>query len=308
VRLGRLGHYRHVVWMVDAKAADNHDIFLRDGPPITLLRYTSARGRSSTLAAYVQGGGQLWLMGGGAGTASIVEFNSTRNDEGSQVYSNAENELVRGRLMFDGAHWQSAFTTAKGFLSFERSPAAEAIAATPWTHPDHWTGGELRSPDYRRLPAEMRHRDPSTDPLPPTRKDFQGTLYYLTSYPCEYLIEPNVITEDVDPSPEGVRIASTLDTLVDVSAFTGLRRSPAPTMTYYHGPEVNRFVFSGFAPWDFHRDDAIALTDFVLQDIWGLSRQPVDRGSPGATATGARPATAKRVWARGTAGSGAGYQ
>jgi hypothetical protein len=87
-----------------------------------------------------------------------------------------------------------------------------------------------------------------------------------------------------------------------------LRRSPVPTMTYYHGLEANRFVFSGFAPWDFHRDDAIALTDFVLQDIWGLSRQPVDRGSPGATATGARPATAKRVWARGTAGSGAGYQ
>src|SRR5205814_10423299 len=106
--------------------------------------------------AYVQGGGQVWLMGGGAATASIFEFNTTRNDEGSPVYSNAENELVRGRLMYDGAHWQSAFSSAKGVLSFQRSPAAEAIAAVPWTHPDHWTGGELHSPDYRRLPAELR--------------------------------------------------------------------------------------------------------------------------------------------------------
>ena len=62
-------------------------------------------------------------------------------------------------------------------------------------------------------------------------EDFQGTLYYLTGYSCEYLIEPNLITEDVDPSQEGVRIASTLDTLMDVSAFTALRRSPAPVMT-----------------------------------------------------------------------------
>jgi hypothetical protein len=27
------------------------------------------------------------------------------------------------------------------------------------------------------------------------------------------------------------------------------------------------------------RQDCIGLIDFVLQDIWGLSRQPIDRGS-----------------------------
>ena len=93
-----------------------------------------------------------------------------------------------------------------------------------------------------------------------------------------------------------------------------LRRSPAPTMTYYHGSEANRFVFTGFAPWDFRRDDVIALTDFVLQDIWGLRRQPVDRGlvrggppgRPGAVRAARTRGTAAR--ARGTAGEGGGYE
>jgi hypothetical protein len=96
-----------------------------------------------------------------------------------------------------------------------------------------------------------------------------------------------------------VRIASTLDTLYEASSQL-LIKNPAPIMTWYHGAEANRFVFSGFAPWVFHRDDVIALTDFVLQDLWGLGRQPVDRGSPGGTSAPARPAAVRSVWARGT--------
>jgi hypothetical protein len=81
----------------------------------------------------------------------------------------------------------------------------------------------------------------------------------------------------VDPSPDQVRIASVMDTLYEGSS-SQILRSPAPTMTWYHGRDANRFVFSGFAPWDFRREQCIALTDFVLQDLWGLTRQPVDRG------------------------------
>jgi len=131
-------------------------------------------------------------------------------------------------------------------------------------------------------------------------------LYYPSVYACEYLMVPNVITEDVDPSETGVRIASTLDTLYDASSFL-LIRSPAPIMTWYHGAEANRFVFTGFAPWLFHRDDVIGLTDFVLQDLWGLTREPVVRGPARGVAAG-RPGAVRATRTRGTAGRSGGYE
>jgi hypothetical protein len=111
----------------------------------------------------------------------------------------------------------------------------------------------------------------------------------------------------VDLSPEYVHMASVLDTLIDASA-AALLRSPAPTMTWYHGSQANRFVFSGFAPWDFRRDDAIALVDFVLQDLWGLDRRPVDRGLAGASVSRPRPAATRALRGRGTAAARPGYQ
>jgi hypothetical protein len=196
-------------------------------------------------------------------------------------------------------------------VSITRSPRASAIAASPWSHEDAWGGGTVSSPDYRRLPAQLRDRDPAIDPLPPTRLARQGSLYYRTGYTCEYLIEPNEVMEDVDLSPEGERTASVLDTLMEATSLV-LRRSPAPTMTYYHGFEANRFVFSGFAPWDFRREDAIALVDFVLQDLWGLTRTPVDRGSIAGAAAHApragRPGTSGARRVRGTPEGRSGYE
>ena len=43
-------------------------------------------------------------------------------------------------------------------------------------------------------------------------------------------------------------------------------------MTYYHGPHGERVVFSGFNFWSFRRDGCVQLVDFVLQQIWHLSR------------------------------------
>jgi len=71
-----------------------------------------------------------------------------------------------------------------------------------------------------------------------------------------------------------------------VQAASGqLLLSPAPAMSYYHGANAQQFVFSGFAPWDFARAEGIQLVDFVLQDIWGMSRVNIDRGAvvPGAS-------------------------
>jgi hypothetical protein len=289
VPLSTLGRYKNVVWLADVESAKLHEVLPLSGTPISVLRYTSAPGRASALAAYVQAGGRVWLAGGGAGSASIDGFNKPVNDGEGRTYGNDAGELVPGRLMYDGAHWQSSFTFGNALISFRRSGAAERIAGAPWTHRDPWTGGEMRAPDYLRLPAELGWRDPATDPLPPTRRANQSGLYYRSGFPCEYLLTGNFVTEDMDPSDEGVQIMSTLDTLIDASSFL-LRRSPAPTMTWYHGAGANRFVFSGFAPWDFRRADCIALADFVLQDLWGLVRRPVDRGVPAGSVAGPRPA------------------
>jgi hypothetical protein len=48
-----------------------------------------------------------------------------------------------------------------------------------------------------------------------------------------------------------------------------------PLMTYYHGANADRSVFSGFGVWDVARADAQVLADFVLQQIWGLTRTTV---------------------------------
>jgi hypothetical protein len=43
-------------------------------------------------------------------------------------------------------------------------------------------------------------------------------------------------------------------------------------MTYYHGRENAPLVFSGTSLWDFRRQDCVALVDFVLGRLWGLSK------------------------------------
>ena len=304
VPLETLGHYRHIVWLMDRRGATNPGT---DVYPISVLRFMSGRGRASTLSAYVQSGGSVWLMGNGGTATTSPFFDDGRNNTTiTNVYENSLNELVPGRMMYDAAHWQSGFATTKSAVTLTRSPSADAIAAAPWAHPDRWSGGEVRAPDYRKLPEQLHAIQLDADPLPPTRLPFGPDLYHPTGLACEYLMIPNVVTEDVDPAETGVRIASTLDTLYDASSFQ-LFRSPAPIMTYYHGADVNRFVFTGFEAWLLHRDDFIALADFVLQDIWGLTRQPVDRGLAGGGAA-ARPGAPSARVVRGTAGSRTGYE
>ena len=56
-------------------------------------------------------------------------------------------------------------------------------------------------------------------------------------------------------------------------------------MTYYHGQENAPLVFSGTSIWDFRRQDCLALVDFVLGRLWGLSKSTALR----AARRGARP-------------------
>ena len=137
----------------------------------------------------------------------------------------------------------------------------------------------------------MRWRTAATDPIPPTRLSSGAGLFYPTSYPSEYLISNNSIIEDVNPDPDVIEERTVLDTMFTSHSIV-LLRANAPTMTYYHGNEANQFVFSGFAPWGYARQDCMALIDFVLQDIWGLPRQSIDRGSisPAIQGRGASPA------------------
>jgi len=122
-----------------------------------------------------------------------------------------------------------------------------------------WSGqgttGTLAAPDYVRLPAALRLRDPASDPLPPTRLASQRGLFYLSGNDVRVRFGPNAIVEDTDSDPDVVHLASTLDTLIDASS-TGLLTSPAPVMTYYHGRDNAVCLFSGFDLWSWTRSDA----------------------------------------------------
>jgi hypothetical protein len=43
-------------------------------------------------------------------------------------------------------------------------------------------------------------------------------------------------------------------------------------MTYYHGADNPPLILTGFNLWNFRRSDCAALVDFVLQQMWGLTR------------------------------------
>jgi len=277
VRLATLGKYQHVVWVIDARGAT----FSRPGSdpnqPTTSLRYMSVPGRFNALAAYVKQGGKLWLMGGGGGYATTFPWNSANNDGGGVTFSNAQGELIPGRFMYDLVSWRSEFKVVAANVTILRD-----LGRNP-----SWPG----VPDYNRLPAEMRNRTIANSPFPPGRAGQGNSVYYKQTTDVEFMSLQNFVLEDLDPNPDVIDEQSVLDSLYWVRSFQlpavplSFRRV---TMTYYHGPLSSPLVFTGFAPWDYVRADAQSLVDFVLQDIWGLTRTaPV---APRAVALPARPA------------------
>ncbi len=295
VLLSKIGKYRNIMWLVDDRGAQYTENLDQSIFPVTALYSMSGPGRASTLAAYIQLRGRVWMAGGGSAYASLAQFDKRANNQGqTTVFSSASQfgELAPSRVMYDGAHWQSTVAVTKGSVTTFRydytvrvrhpdntENDTTYVVRPAWSHFNPFTNVALSRPAYEKLPPEIRWRTPDLEPLPPTRLSSQAGLFYQTSYACEYISQNNSIIEDVDPDPESERNITVLDTLYQAQGIVLLTNGRAPTMTYYHGNQANQFVFTGFAPWNYVRQDCIGLIDFVLQDIWGLSRQPVDRGS-----------------------------
>jgi len=289
VPLATLGKYKYVIWYVDRSSA------LRTNPPhdpsrgMVALRFmcgTPDQGAPNTLATYLRQGGSAWLFGGGAATATLIEWDAGTKNE----YIDRENELVSGRFMFDYAHWRTKIETQNQVQS----------AVLNWNHPRFHSTSPSRgwdgAPDYSKLLASAqyltaRQRGLVDDDPPPLRRP--ESLWYAFQFDSELLTNPNFIIEDLNGDEPG-GVISTLDTVY----VTLEGAQDRPIMTLYHGidfqkmhflssfPDTGspppvfepaRFVFSGFPLWFFSRPQQIALVDFVLQDIWGLTREPLPR-------------------------------
>ena len=186
-------------------------------------------------------------------------------------------ELVPGRFMYELPHWRSE-------LRVSRAPAT--IVRFTGRFGDSANTSAPGSP-YGQLPARMRRKsDDVADPLPPQRAS--PSDFYQSVFDVEFLQKDNVITENV---PAALDVAeeeqSTLDTLYRATG-SSLPQNPGDTrhtvvMTHYHGPGIAQgFVFTGFNFWNFKRADCQTLVDFVLQELWHLSRD--SSASRGATA------------------------
>ena len=278
VPLSVLSQYRQVMWMTDDVGATYTGSPVELLAPTTSLRLMSSPGQMNTLSAYVAQGGKLWLSGGGAAYTTLVAWG--RRNTPSDDWTNTDQELIAGRFMFDFAHWQSSVVIR---------PARQALINTPewapWLNAQMgrgWSGHgidrNLNQPDYSKLAAFqiLQARTCTSDPPPPLR--FCDPFFWQRPYPAEFIgrvppssSPPNYVREDADPRPNHERLESTLDTLY--LAVGGSMPGPLPVMTYYHGFESGPVVFSGFPIWYFQRVQCQAIVDFVLQDIWGLSRR-----------------------------------
>ena len=288
VPLSQLANYRHVLWIVDASGALNPWPSQSALLPPTSLRAMCSPGRVNPLVAYIHGGGRVWLAGGGAALASLMAFNVLENDvSGTVRFDYAHGELIPGRLMYDVGHVRTELSVASAPTVPERSPAARG----GWS--GHGPDGTLAAPDYSRLPAQLRPRSPDTDPMPPTRLASQTALFYTQNGTQEFVSAPNEIVEDMDAGVNGVRMESTLDSLYEVS-HSSFATPRGIAMTYYHGREHAPFVFTGLPLWAWTRTDAQGLVDFVLQDLWGLTRSgPSVNRAAGAATPPRRVATAR---------------
>jgi len=267
VPLATLGQYAHVIWLTDATSAikNNPGTDLKDG--LCALRYMTSGGHASSLAAYVQQGGQVWLTGGGIGMASSAFYNKTSNDPPAGFGAGwtftsdpaSLSELIPGRMMYDMVHWQSEFKVSAG--------SNDVIFRDLGRYDSNTVGKPAM---YNLLPPTMRFKSPATDPLPPLRG--VATDFYVTApVPVEYLSQPNWIQEDRNPSPLIEDLQSALDTLYSARANQLVQGAHNACMTVYRGHDtIHPIIFTGFSMWQFARPDLQQLVDAVLQGEWGI--------------------------------------
>ncbi len=296
VPFSTLAQYRHIIWLVDHYGGTNTAGPTNSIAPMGTLHYMCTPGHNNTFSTYTYAGGQVWLMGGAAANASLWSYDATGTDDNNhdygfsitKVYAGAgyahrpgKEELQPGRLMYDGAHWQSMMAYQVTVARVIRG--ARALIPSWIDQPGYRYANPIHRPDFNQLPAQMNtHTNPASDPtngeaIPLTRPTSYGSQWWSTSnsVDVEYLLYPNSIYEDMNPSAVAETLESSLDTLMDLRgsnlANTGATYEPV-TMTWYHGVNAPNFVFSGFPVWAWRRSDVQMLFDFVLQRIWGLSK------------------------------------
>ena len=233
---------------------------------------------------YTRLGGNVWLAGGGAALASLMEFDSRSNNTSSNMIFAAGTDLWSQSYVVRMGHLRSKVSASRSYGQIIKSSAATRT----WS--GHGPNGDLRAPDYSKLPAMLSFRAPATDPLPPTRPATQSNLFYTSSTGIE-CAHGTVVEEDFG-TPGSPRIESALDTLYD-GAGSQVHLPPSPTMLYYHGREHAPVLYSGFDLWSWSRTECQALVDFVMQEIWGLHRTGALSASVHATSAAGPKATLK---------------
>jgi len=280
VPLSLLTQYHHVVWYTDENSA------VTDGA----LRLMSHPGYASSLAAYVLQGGKVWLCGGGAAYATLIDWNKPGTPPNEYTNLEPNPELGPGRFMYDFAHWRVGIRMNEATSA--RKFGTSSFGSGTNRPGRHWPPNPPLPtpplpPNYGLLPDALLPKSAATDPPPPFRSN--DPYWLRVDYKAEYIDAPTFIREDYDDDPEMVREYSTLDTLyLTVGSIAGPNN---PVMTYYHGRENQPLVFSGFNIWYWQRSHCIALVDWVLQQVWGLTR---DLDAPREPTVAARAPVAAR--------------
>ena len=297
VTLQLLTRYSHVLWLTDFDGAAPE--FNNSQGTIPMMRWMSNAANVRLLEDYSRLGGKVWVAGGGVALASLIDFDIRSNNTTTNMVFTGPDLSTRS-FVVSAAHLRSRIEVSRSTIALQKSTAATKT----WS--GHGPDGIERSPDYSRLPEQLSYRSAATDALPPTRPPSQANKFYLSTAGLEFA--HGAILEEDFGSPGAPRIESALDTLF--GAFgSRVTLAPAPAMFYYHGRDNAPVLYSGFDLWSWTRPDAQALVDFVMQDVWGLSRTGA-LGAPAPNAAtrwnGSRPAKpgAKRVNADGSPPAG----
>jgi len=279
VPLSLLGQYRHIVWYTDETGASYTSSPNDRSTPITALRLVNSPGRPVILSTYMtQGyltnGGKVWLCGGGAAYATLVTWNKANTAPSEYTSIEPNPELRPGRMMYDFAHWREGvqMLPAVNARRFGLNTGGSAGVGTnrPGRHwpPNPPLPTPPAPPNYALLPTNLDPKSLTTDPPPPLRNP--DSFWLRGEYSAEYIHRATFIREDYNDDPDIVTEFSTLDTLYLARGGTAVPNSPV--MTFYHGRENQPLVFSGFNFWYWRRPQCIQLVDWVLQSVWGLTR------------------------------------
>jgi hypothetical protein len=254
VPLSELGRFRNLIWISDEVASTRAGSGFTQATATSGLRYMNDRNRVNTLATYIAAGGRVWMMGSGIAHECQAAFD--KNDAGTYSFGT---ELIPGRFLYDVIHWRNDVHDVIGSVF----TFPESIGRMRY-------GGWKGSPDYTQMPPVFRVKSLALgDSIPAYRVGG----FYQTQFSASYLMLENRIIENLNPDPNGAaQDSSVMDTLYDIQ-YPPTGSGPAfPIATYYHGLENSSIVFTGFDPWEFSKVDFVALNDFVLQDIWHLTK------------------------------------